>query len=266
MKHLADLHLNLEKGAALPPVSLGVLTAHKDSGKIVIRIPADLVEMLKETDSLKLSGNCLESVGGFGCVYIAMDAEQKTKREKNESDVEGFFVWNEPDREKGFFPLAETDGGVSIFPLCGLPRDDEPMLNHVRRQARAFDPADFEAAVNWMVSIYFFVQESFRAEPVSIEKEYTEALQRKYTNPKKRAVAHANAFNRVYLQGWKSTSEKREAFRTGRALQGAWIVRGHWRQQAHGSGHKERRLTWIAPHWKGSGVVTGKEYVLPKPK
>lgn len=30
-----------------------------------------------------------------------------------------------------------------------------------------------------------------------------------------------------------------------------WIVRGHWRQQAYGEGHKERRPIWITPYVKG---------------
>ena len=30
-----------------------------------------------------------------------------------------------------------------------------------------------------------------------------------------------------------------------------WLVRGHWREQAHGQGRVQRRRTWIAPHWKG---------------
>lgn len=30
-----------------------------------------------------------------------------------------------------------------------------------------------------------------------------------------------------------------------------WVVRGHWRQQACGEGHKERRPLWITPYVKG---------------
>jgi hypothetical protein len=30
-----------------------------------------------------------------------------------------------------------------------------------------------------------------------------------------------------------------------------WLVRGHWRNQAYGIAHSQRRLTWIEPHWKG---------------
>jgi hypothetical protein len=31
-----------------------------------------------------------------------------------------------------------------------------------------------------------------------------------------------------------------------------FLVRGHWRHQAHGPGHAERRWKWIEPFWKGS--------------
>lgn len=30
-----------------------------------------------------------------------------------------------------------------------------------------------------------------------------------------------------------------------------WVVRGHWRNQPHGPGREERRLTWIPSHVKG---------------
>lgn len=30
-----------------------------------------------------------------------------------------------------------------------------------------------------------------------------------------------------------------------------FCVRGHWRDQACGPGRRQRRRTWIAPHWKG---------------
>jgi len=30
-----------------------------------------------------------------------------------------------------------------------------------------------------------------------------------------------------------------------------WVVRGHWRNQAHGPGLKLRTMKWIAPYWKG---------------
>lgn len=38
---------------------------------------------------------------------------------------------------------------------------------------------------------------------------------------------------------------------TGRTYRHRWVVRGHWRNQAHGKDHAERRLQWIAPYIKG---------------
>ena len=37
-----------------------------------------------------------------------------------------------------------------------------------------------------------------------------------------------------------------------RRLVGKWVVRGHWRNQAHGKELKERKLIWIQPHVKGT--------------
>lgn len=37
----------------------------------------------------------------------------------------------------------------------------------------------------------------------------------------------------------------------GRAYTHRWIVRGHYRNQAHGPSHSLRRRTWVAPHVKG---------------
>lgn len=38
---------------------------------------------------------------------------------------------------------------------------------------------------------------------------------------------------------------------TGRTYTHRWIVRGHWRQQAHGPGRTLRRPTWVPSHIKG---------------
>lgn len=43
-----------------------------------------------------------------------------------------------------------------------------------------------------------------------------------------------------------------------------WLVRGHWRRQAHGPKRGLRRLTWIEPHWAGSadGQIISKPKVV----
>lgn len=50
--------------------------------------------------------------------------------------------------------------------------------------------------------------------------------------------------------------------KTGWTLKVRHIVRGHWRQQAHGPKHSERRLQWIEPFWKGpaDGVALAHKY------
>ena len=36
-----------------------------------------------------------------------------------------------------------------------------------------------------------------------------------------------------------------------RALTKRFVVRGHYRNQAHGPDRRERKLIYIRPHWKG---------------
>lgn len=49
-----------------------------------------------------------------------------------------------------------------------------------------------------------------------------------------------------------------------RTLIGQWVVRGHWRNQAHGKEFKERKLIWIQPYIKGEefAEVIEKSYVV----
>jgi len=49
-----------------------------------------------------------------------------------------------------------------------------------------------------------------------------------------------------------------------RKLSGKWIVRGHWRSQAHGKEFKERKIIWIQPYAKGEefAEIIEKEYVV----
>jgi hypothetical protein len=42
------------------------------------------------------------------------------------------------------------------------------------------------------------------------------------------------------------------------------VVRGHWRQQAHGRGRQLRKPTWIAPHWRGTGAEAVAGTVRPR--
>lgn len=68
---------------------------------------------------------------------------------------------------------------------------------------------------------------------------------------------------RVWNVGSKIVVDKRlrEAVAAGNVLANGCIrapslVRGHWRNQAHGPGHSLRRLTWIEPHVRGVDIGT----------
>jgi hypothetical protein len=45
--------------------------------------------------------------------------------------------------------------------------------------------------------------------------------------------------------------ETGETSDTGRVYTHRWIVRGHWRNQAHGKHHAQRRITWVPSYTKG---------------
>ena len=63
--------------------------------------------------------------------------------------------------------------------------------------------------------------------------------------------------HRFAILGSKSiTCDTRESVRHfishgGSAPSVQFIVRGHWRRQAHGPGHSQRKIIWIQPFWKG---------------
>jgi hypothetical protein len=63
----------------------------------------------------------------------------------------------------------------------------------------------------------------------------------------------------------------REAFRagraTGRSVTVRTVVRGHYRWQACGPKHSQRKLIWIAPHLRGKDVgdaLRGHDYEVTK--
>lgn len=45
--------------------------------------------------------------------------------------------------------------------------------------------------------------------------------------------------------------ETGERTETGRVYTHRWVVRGHWRNQAHGKNHAQRRITWVPSYTKG---------------
>ena len=51
---------------------------------------------------------------------------------------------------------------------------------------------------------------------------------------------------------------------TGNSPLVRFMVRGHWRRQAHGTASQERKLIWIAPFYKGPDLATllNKPYVV----
>jgi hypothetical protein len=53
----------------------------------------------------------------------------------------------------------------------------------------------------------------------------------------------------------RSGSGPLESSGRGRSIFARFIVRGHWRNQAHGEGRTQRKIIWIKPHFKGPEIT-----------
>ena len=95
-------------------------------------------------------------------------------------------------------------------------------------------------------------------------QKHTGSGQVKGTNRK----LHQARNDAVYIIGknFKLTDErasKELSYEDGRRLRIRHIVRGHWRNQACGPKHQDRKLTFIQPHWRGHGKEgPAKTYVV----
>lgn len=72
----------------------------------------------------------------------------------------------------------------------------------------------------------------------------------------KRAVCKLNEARKrtIFIVGNKFRIEDdryRKAVESGRSVNVRFMVRGHWRRQVCGPGHKDRKLIFIQPFWKG---------------
>lgn len=90
------------------------------------------------------------------------------------------------------------------------------------------------------------------------------------SNAKKRYVdQHTNKDVRYSVLGSKLRLDpdvSRQIAADPRTVQARFIVRGHWRNQAHGEGRVLRKRLWIQPHWKGpawSEIVARVQTVTP---
>lgn len=75
--------------------------------------------------------------------------------------------------------------------------------------------------------------------------------------PEKRGVPRANTHRLAHTVTIDCVASVRD-FVSGSASSTQHVttlVRGHWRQQAHGPRHTLRRATWITPFWRGEGPL-----------
>ena len=67
----------------------------------------------------------------------------------------------------------------------------------------------------------------------------------------------------IYVSGEKT---QKGSSSKGAGLKNAYqfMVRGHWRNQAHGKGRKDRKYIWIQPYLKGQDMaeILDKPYIV----
>jgi hypothetical protein len=73
------------------------------------------------------------------------------------------------------------------------------------------------------------------------------------THPDNKGKHRFTKYDCIYLRPPKTSySHHKDG---GRHLDKRFMVRGHWRNQAYGKRHVERRHIWIRPHWKGDSLA-----------
>ena len=71
-----------------------------------------------------------------------------------------------------------------------------------------------------------------------------------------------SSIGRIVVQ--RDVQEERSPRPSGGSQSASFMVRGHWRRQAHGPAAQERKLICIAPFYKGPelAMLTNKPYVV----
>lgn len=65
------------------------------------------------------------------------------------------------------------------------------------------------------------------------------------------AAPSAPLVTTIDLRPLRHEAKTEPADESGRVYRHRWIVRGHWRNQAHGPGRTKRRMTWVPSYIKG---------------
>lgn len=116
----------------------------------------------------------------------------------------------------------------------------EEYLNRVREET-GLEPQKATNVLRYLHALFLLLNQTL----VSVTEEIPERAAR-------RRAKKASIPDRVTVIALRRHENyKRYEGETDVEWQHRWLVRGHWRWQAHGEGRKQRTRIYIAPHWKG---------------
>jgi hypothetical protein len=149
-------------------------------------------------------------------------------------------------------------GHIGVDTLAGIARyepDGEASISNVREFLRAEYDADREDRLKQMLlrlvtGVILLVTEARADKPT--------AYPLHPLRPAKRGEPRVNTHRVSRPVSIDVTATVRDFVRgVGRdSPHVTTLVRGHWRQQAHGPKHSLRRTTWIEPFWRGEGPIS----------
>lgn len=241
-------------------------TMFERAGKRIFRLSDNLALALHSTDIKGTYSDFLRSP--FEAFYVAVNPALRLVQLDNDIHLSGIYVVHvgnylsvmlagiRPDGKDDhvtYMTLDLVGGGLVEDAINATFSHEEPILKLDKPRALAH----VKAAVNLLINALFYISSPAAdlSEPI-----YGEATRKLKANPKKgkewqdKIGAHAKKEPIIIKVGQNVSFDKQATHEHGGPSY-RFMVRGHWRRQAHGVGLTERSLKWIKPHVRGPSTA-----------
>lgn len=176
----------------------------------------------------------------------------------------------EPEPGPGLMLWLDADAaGCAVHACVRMPatlRDLESVVAGLVRDA-SLTPADHVAltrAARIVANLCLFLMGDLEPAATALTQKLRRRVQDTVVNRPRRIVLGRT----VKIDGITTRSAHAGVSEHAASPACRFVVRGHWRQQAHGPGRTRRRLTWIKPFWKGpqdAAQAARRVYAVDKP-
>lgn len=124
-------------------------------------------------------------------------------------------------------------------------------------------PARFVAILRILTNLCLYIAASGRGAPITKRAKSTAAHPSRIATGTEPAIWQLGREIKIDkpLVAAASALVDQRGVRAEWTLRARFTVRGHWRNQAYGTAHSERRLRWIAPYWKGPADGIGIQHL-----